>query len=361
MDIKNSRPAQPQRVSTLPDANSAVEIKPPKKPKKIVTKLLIALPVIIVLAVGGVFLWYQQQLKPVSGKEIATEFTVQSGEGAVAISDRLEQDELVRSSTAFQFHLRQRGDSSKLRVGTYLLSPSLSAKEVADVLVDGKIAQRLVTIIPGQRLDEIEQQLSSQGFDRELVKEALSSTENPFFPKDNLEGFLAPESYSVDLGAGVSEVIARALTQFQQGIGSEVESSLQTQGLSLREGIILASIVQGETDDADEQKKVAGVFLNRLEQDIALGADPTFRYAAYLEGVPESPSVESPYNTRINKGLPPGPISNFKFAALDAVANPEKTDFLYFVTGDDGKFYYAKDLATHEKNVDEHCIELCKL
>ena len=130
-------------------------------------------------------------------------------------------------------------------------------------------------------------------------------------------------------------------------------------GLTLYEGITLASIVQREVNGLDDQKKVAGVFYNRLKQDMMLGSDVTYQYIADKTGQQRSPSLDSPYNTRRYTGLPPGPIAVPGESALLAVAEPTKSDYLYFLSGDDDKTYFGKTEAEHERNIQQHCQKKC--
>jgi len=364
-------PSKPAMTEPEPQTsivtNTPREPEVPKKQKSLGKKVIISIVILlllIVLATGGLFTWYKLQLKPVSGQEIATEFVIEPGTGAVTIADNLEAKGLVRSSPAFQFYLKQRGDANKLRAGTYLLSPSLSAHEVADVLVEGKVAQKLITIGPGLHLGKIKAKLIEQGFKEPDVDKALARKDllpNLKPANASLEGYLFPESYSMPLDATANDVVEQAVQHFEKSIPNKLMAKIDESDLTFFEAVTLASIIQGETDSPIEQKKVATVFLNRLDIDMPLGADPTFRFAAFLEGVPESVSIDSPYNTRLHKGLPPGPISNFKITALEAVVNPDPHDYLYFVTGDDGKFHYSKTFEEHRKNTDKYCIELCKL
>src|SRR5690606_19503304 len=138
--------------------------------------------------------------------------------------------------------------------------------------------------------------------------------------------------------------------------------------LSLHQAIILASIVHKESYDFEDQRQVAQVFLKRLEMGIPLGADATFRYAAAIAGQEPSVDFESPYNTRINAGLPPGPIANFEIEALRAVASPDDSDYLYFVHGDGCHdedsttpcvTYFSKTQSEHEANTIKYCREYC--
>ena len=140
----------------------------------------------------------------------------------------------------------------------------------------------------------------------------------------------------------------------------DFENRLRAQGLSLRDGIILASIVQKEVSDVAVQPAVAQVFLKRLRENISLGSDVTFLYIAKKEGREPSIYDPSPYNTRQHKGLPPGPIANFNLAALEAVASPAAGDYLYFVAGDDGATHFARTEAEHKANIAAYCKKLCK-
>jgi UPF0755 protein len=373
MDIRKpeiDKPLQPQHSYQLSDPpNESVnqpastENEPQKqKPswRKHMIRSFIALVILIIMACLSIFAWYKYQLRPVSSQEIAKQFTIMPGTGAVAIGDKLEADGLVRSSTAFQFYLRETGKTNKIQAGTYLLTPSVSAQKIAGILADGKTANRLVTIIPGLRIDQVAKALTDKGYPKEEVDKALE-TPNPYKKGASLEGYIHPETYTLDLTDSAQDVIDMALAAFDKQLTPEIKSGIEAQGLSVHGATILASIVQKESSQPETQKKVAQVFLKRLKEDIALGADPTFRYAAYLTGGIESPSINHPYNTRLNKGLTPGPIGNFNFSALDAVANPADGDFLFFVSGDDGKTYFSNTQAEHQALIDEHCIKLCKL
>ena len=131
--------------------------------------------------------------------------------------------------------------------------------------------------------------------------------------------------------------------------------------MSLYQGITLASIIQREVNAEGDQRQVAQVFLLRLKDDISLGSDVTYQYIADKTGVPRDPGLDSPYNTRVVKGLPPGPISAPGRLALDAVANPATGDYKFFLSGDDDKTYFGRTQAEHEKNIADHCKMKCQI
>ena len=148
---------------------------------------------------------------------------------------------------------------------------------------------------------------------------------------------------------------------------NDIVSGLQKQGLTLYQGITLASIVQREVTNptpskvSDDQRQVARVFLNRLAAGMTLGSDVTYQYAAKKLGVTPSPTLDSPYNTRTHTGLPPGPIAVPGVGALVAVASPASNNYLFFLSGDDGVTYYATTDAQHEQNIQQHCQKKCSV
>lgn len=121
----------------------------------------------------------------------------------------------------------------------------------------------------------------------------------------------------------------------------------------------MASLIMQETDDPAIQPLVSQVFHTRLERDMLLQTDPTYIYASAIAGIPKTSTIDSPYNTYKYKGLPPGPIGNVTADALKSAAYPEKTNYLYFVTGDDGKFHFTNTQQEHEKAVAEFCKKKC--
>ncbi len=234
------------------------------------------------------------------------------------------------------------------------------------------------TIKPGETIYEVKEALIGLGYPKSEVEEAFlydySTIEGLEFlaqrPKGaTLEGYLYGETYEFFRGTSAQEV----LTMFLQGMGkaiteNQLEDKYAAQGLTLFEGVTLASIVQKEAP-SPEQPTVAQVFLTRLESGMLLGSDVTVSYA--LDTLdPDRDShqdnqaalaVDSCYNTRLYGGLPCGPISNPGLSALLAVTEPSDTAYLYFLTGDDGVMYYSYTESEHLANAALHCAELCQI
>lgn len=346
-----------------------IKLNKPLKPRRLrrVLKIsLISLAILGGLAWVGVERWYRLNLRPPSAMASEILFTIEPGSPTIDIANQLKEAGVIRNATAFIWYLGRLPGEPTLQAGSYRLSTGLGVAEVADILTNGRVDTSLVTISPGLRLDQIENQLIEAGFERAKVSAALKAQyDHPLLqykpPSADLEGYIFPETLQITHDSTVESIIERSLAVFYEKLTPGLLAGLEDQGLSVHQAIILASIVQEEVSAYEEQRKVTQVFLRRLDEDMPLGADPTFRYAAAKLGKPESPDIDSPYNTRLHAGLPPGPIANFTINALRAVADPADTDYLYFVSGDDGTTHFAHTLAEHEANVERYCIELCKL
>lgn len=333
-----------------------------KSPKKIA---IISIAILLVLTVSS-YVWYKQSLQP-AGKGDSKSFIVTKGDSVNDIMDRLKKEGLIKSSFSLRIHAKLNGTYSKLKVGTYAISPELSGPQIVEIISGGKVSDAKLTILAGKTVQDILPELY-QHFGQDQVQQTLANLTPEFhpllasqagLPDVNLEGYFLPETYK-DLSSGVTfeQWLKRNFDLYSERI-APLQSQLTARGLTMHQAFTLASIVQKESSKPDEQKKIAQVFESRLQKDIALGADPTFMYAAKLTGVEPSPTINSPYNTRIVKGLPPTPIGTFELTALEAVANPAATDFLFFVAGDDGVIYYTHTEEEHQAAINAHCQKLC--
>ena len=335
--------------------------------KKLVSAVVAGIALlIIILGWVGVRQWYNYNLQPVTSTYSEQISVIVPGSSTVVIGDQLAGEGLIRSSRVFGWYVNRLEEKGYLQAGTYRLSPSYSTQEIVDILLNGRVDTSLVRISPGLRLDQISKQLIDGGFSESEVEAAIKANyTHPLFkdkPTDSsLEGYIFPETYQITENSTAKSVIEHSFDVFYNQLTNEIMSGISRQGLNLYEAITLASIVQEEVSDAETKRQVAQVFLKRLKDGIVLGADPTFVYAATVAGDEPTVGYDSPYNTRIYGGLPPGPIANFNLSALEAVANPASGDYLYFVAGDDGNTYFSKTLAEHEANTRKYCIELCKL
>lgn len=339
----------------------------PKKKRSLWPAILGIIVVLLVLAFGAVYAWYKAELEPASSdttKHIRE--TIKTGETPAAIAKQLAADHVIKSELAFTIYTKLSRTENNLKAGTYSLQPSLSTSGIVDHLVSGKEDTFDVTFLPGDTLANNRQKLIKDGYSATAVDAALAKTyDSPLFATkpagSDLEGYFYGETNEFDVSASVSDVLTRFFGEYNDFlVKNNIAAGFQKQGLSLYQGITLASIVQSESgsNPADEPQ-VARVFLNRLAAGMTLGSDVTAYYGAAKIGAAHSVSVDTPYNTRIHQGLPPGPISTPGNTALLAVANPASSNYLFFLSGDDGKMYYATTDAQHQQNIQQHCQKKC--
>ena len=389
-----------------------------EKPMKKVKRILLSLFILLFLAglFGGGYYWYS--LQPVSSAncrfdsaKAAAEsnekesnsvceyqtIEISTGESVKQIANNLKQADLIRNPMAFELYARINNLHAKLKTGKYSFRKTMSARAIAKQLVNGVVSSDVfnLTILPGTNLlgdkgksqTGIIHQFRTLGYSEEEINQALTKhydnpvlkglyadetkLSNPEIPaKLALEGYLYGETYQFYNHEKLENVITTILNQFNDVVVSnQLEEKFKARGFTLREGIILASIIQKEARTED-MPGVSMVFQNRLRQGIALGSDVTATYAADITGIDRTNAtnadilaVNSLYNTRKFPGLPPGPIAVPSKAALLAVAEPDssKASMLYFLTGDDGLMYYSSTDAEHNQKIRDHCQKLCKV
>lgn len=330
--------------------------------------ILVCSVLVLLLVVATLAIWnyYEQTLKPVSATAKTQSITIDQGSSPHEIADLLHNKDIIRSAWTFEAYVRRENIGSDLQAGTYTLSGSQSVQMIVSQLTHGKVQSQLVTILPGQRLDQIEQSLINEGFSKADVEAALQPAQyegNAALvdkPVGNsLEGYLYPDSFARTSNTNPSTIVQESIREMQQKLTPSLRAAFANEGLSTYQGIILASIVEQEVNTPSDRAQAAQVFLTRIKTGMPLGSDVTAMYGSRLAGHGTSLSFDSPYNTLINKGLPPTPISNVDESSLQAVAHPANTDWVYFVAGDDGKTYFAKTLQEHQQNIQKYCHKLC--
>lgn len=322
-----------------------------KKPARL---WLVTAIVTLILFAGGVGVlrsWQAHNLEPVAaGSQTTSYFTVAAGSSVHDIGLDLKRANLIRNTRAFEIYVRGKELGDKLQAGTYILSPSLSVQQIVTKMTEGHVAKNLFTILPGKTLDEIKKAFADAGYANSEIQTAFNPATYANHPAlaslpkgASLEGYLYPDSYQRLSDTPATTIIRAALDEMSKHLTAELAAGMAANGLSVHKGIILASVVYMETDDPEPQPTVAQVFLKRLREDMRLESDATTAI----------------YNTYENAGLPPTPISNVTASALNAVANPSTTDYLFFVSGDDDRTHFSKTRAEHEEAVRRYCIKKC--
>lgn len=348
---------------------------PPQPPKKRLTRKrlisfgLASAGLLILVATIATVSWYNWAISPRSHEDHQVRVVVESGDTAASIADTLYEHDLIRSRLAFGIYAQLTGTRSKLQAGGYVLSANQSVASIVEHMTSGKTDEFNITIPPGLTLEDLRDHFKRDGFsDAEITAAFGKSYTHPLLaskPADaTLEGYIYPETYRMSADQGLDTLFVRTFDQMYKVMqeGKYLEEYAK-RNLTIHQAVTLASIVQKEVKNPVDQKQVAQVFLRRLSIDMPLGSDVTYMYAAEQSGVRATPSLESPYNTRKYRGLPPGPIANMNPSALEAVAFPAAGDFLYFVAGDgvdEGKTFFARTQDEHDANVAAHCHELCR-
>ena len=330
-------------------------------------------PIIVVLIVAlligggfGLHAWYNRNLGPVSSSHQISYFPIATGSSLQEIADDLKRAHLIRSVTAFEAYVRGRQLYSKMQAGTYALSPSMSTPTIVSKIVNGEVSRSYLTILPGKTVSQIRQTFKQAGYGDAELDTAFNPDTYPdepvlanLPPGASLEGFLYPDSFQMVNNTPAQTIIRESLEEMQKHLTPDIISGFSAHGLNPYQGVTLASIVYLESGDPMYEPMVAQVFLSRLQQGIMLGSDVTAFYAAGLVGQGHTLGVDSPYNTRINTGLPPGPIGNLTEDALKAVAHPATTDYLFFVAGDNGVLHFSHTEAEHEQAIKQYCTKEC--
>jgi UPF0755 protein len=312
--------------------------------------------------------WYGQQLKPVDpASEDKIKISVQSGEGLSQIARTLRQNGLIRSELAFEWYVRQSGKTSLLQVGTYRLGKSEDVPAIVKHLTSGNTDSFSITFLPGATLAQHRKVLIATGYDETQVDAALAKTySGPLFngkpASADLEGYIYGETYNFAADATPEQILQYVFDYYAEVIKkNDLTNLYKKQGFSLYQGITMASIIQREVATASDAAQVAQVFKKRYDMGMQLGSDVTYQYIADKTGQARRVDFDSPYNTRRYTGLPPGPISSPGIDALKAVANPAPGDYVYFLSGDDDKTYFARTNEEHEKNIRDHCQKKCQI
>ncbi len=331
--------------------------------------VLVAVFFVLALALASI-LFVRQQLAPIDESATqTTEFEILPGWGASRVARELAEADLVRNARFFSLWLRYEGTDTQVGEGLYDLSPAMSAHEVAEALeAGGRPRVTGVTIPEGFRSVRVASRLEEAGLGEEegLMQTILSPGElRPNYVPEGvgLEGYLFPASYEFPIRSTSEEALSTMVQRFERELTPEIESALASLNLSVHDWVTLASIVQAEAGNHDEMPVIAGVFLNRLDEGMPLQSDPTVAYGLgkrlpELDRSAGDFEAEHPWNTYVQRGLPPGPIGNPGRAALQVVLTPQRLNaegqpYFYFLHGRGGEFRPNVTFEAHNRDIQE--------
>jgi len=327
-------------------------------------RVLVALVLLFLLAAGAAagFLWYSIE-KPF-GKIPPEGVFVQIPHGASrrTVAHILKQDGVIRSAIGFEIYARRHAKRTPV-AGEYFFEHPLTGKEAFWKLANGEVYVQAFTVREGDTLFDIAQNLEAE----KLMKavDFLKAASDPGPVHDiapnakSLEGFLFPATYNLPRHESAADLASMMTRKFREALQRIAPDELDPliPGTPLLSVVTLASLVESETPKPEERTLVAGVYTNRLRKGMLLQCDPTVIYALKQADHYNPPLTlkdlryDSPYNTYVHSGLPPGPIGNPGESAIRAALAPAPTDFLYFVANTQGGHFFASTLAEHNKNV----------
>ena len=321
-----------------------------KKPFLIISGLL-------VLGFGAGFA-VLNQLQPIGNSSRVVVVEIAEGTSLSNVAERLHRQNLIKSDWAFVWMGRVEGLDRRIISGEYEFHGGMTPVTILEKIIKGEVLQHTVTIPEGFSMSQIADLLHEQRLaDRDAF---LRCVRDPAFIQtlsltaETLEGYLFPDTYRFARHVKPERLVEAMVARFKQTVSEEDRGRAAELDLSWHQVMTLASVIEKETARPDERTLISGVFHNRLEKKIPLQSDPTVIYAVHeFDGNlrKKDLSIESPYNTYKVVGLPPGPIANPGRAAIHAALYPEATEYLYFVSRNDGSHEFSTTLAEHNRAV----------
>lgn len=332
---------------------------------------------IVVIAAATVFVVqqvitdYLNSAQATDGRPV--EFVVNQNESVNSISNRLEEEGLIRSAAYFRFRVQFTGQDNDIIAGQHELNTEMTTAEIIEVLTSenaATIQETTVRFVEGWRSEQFGEALVEAGL-VESVEDFMVATRSSQWNNEfeflhtrpsgvGLEGYLFPDTYQFRVDATVDDIIRRLLVTFEERVPPEFRAAAEEQGVTFHQAMTMASIVEREAALPEERPVVASVYYNRLMAGMPLQADPTVQYDLGESGnwwpVLTGEDLEEPgqYNTYLTPSLPPGPICNPGLDSIQAAVQPDQTDYLYFVATGDGSHEFATTLEEHEENVEQY-------
>lgn len=330
--------------------------------KRVVIWVLL-LGIIVIGAFGAwVALGSVQPYKGYAGEEQFVDIPPGSGPGA--IGRRLSDAGVIRDLMSFRIEILRSGSGRRLQAGEYRFDRPMTVKEVIAKIARGEVYLQPITFREGLTFREMAALYESKGFGAAAEFIAAASDARLIHELDpaarDLEGYLFPDTYNMTRHTTAAQLVERMVGGFDKVLTPELRAAARDHGMTVRQLVTLASIVEKETAKPEERPIVAGVYVNRLRIGMGLQADPTVIYALLrvnrYDGnlTRDNLQFDSPYNTYRYRGLPPGPIASPGRASIEAAANPADVPYVYFVSRGDGSHVFAATLEEQNRNVYEY-------
>lgn len=336
---------------TEPDAiegNSKLEPNVNKK-RPIIYIALTFFTALCILTIS-VFFYIRELNQPPVDFPVGESITIEQGSRVADITTLLEKESVVRSRSVLYFFISLFYDTTKIKASTYVFDEPLTALEVAHLLTLGDFDTDLVrfTHFEGERASQIG--LRAAETLTKFDAKSFTTIAEPY------EGKLFPDTYFLPPDFTEKQLLDLMLETFESQT-EQLEELIASHALTLDEIIILASIIEREANTVESKRTVSGILQNRLAIGMALQADASVEYVLdkpLIELTPKDLEIDTPYNTYLYPGLPPTPIGNPGLDAIMAVLEPVESDYFYYITGNDAKFYYAETYDQHLTNIERH-------
>lgn len=316
----------------------------------------------LLLSLAAGYFYYNSGLDAISKADNAAsrEIVIPRGSSVKTVAKILEQENLIKDSLVFELYCKLNKNADKLKAGKYSISNSLRVPEIVDVIVSGKalIDTLKFTIPEGYKLDQLVAKLNSLGVvSPEEIEAALDPQKYEYgyisqIPEreKKLEGYLFPDTYEIYKNTTAEAIINKLLERFDNIFTEEYRNRAKELGMTIDEVVTLASIIEREAKLDTERDKISAVFHNRLKKNMMLQSCATVQYLFKEQKevlTYKDLEIESPYNTYIYTGLPPGPIASPGLKSIKAALYPADEDFLYFVAKEDGSHIFSKTYSEH--------------
>lgn len=320
---------------------------------KLSPKLIISI-VLLVFVGGFSFLFYREGTLPVNARNPKTKiFVISKGESLSSIAKHLVNEDLVRNKIVFYLVVKQMGLDKKIQAGDFRLSTAMNVYQIAQALTHGTL-DVWITLIEGLRKEEVAQ----------VIAQNMNIPETEFI-KHAKEGYLFPDTYLIPKDATSGAILSILQTNFNRRFNSVLQQKVREKGLTLDQALTFASLVEKEARLEGDRPQIASILFKRYKNDWALQSDATVQYALGYQ--PEEKTwwkkdlskddlkIESPYNTYLNKSLPPGPICNPGLASIQAVLDAdENTPYWFYLSDKKGRMHYAKTIEEHNANIQKY-------
>jgi UPF0755 protein len=333
-----------------------------------VKRLLVLLLLVLVVVAAGAALWVTRKVAEPFATFSGEQFIeIPAGESTTGIGRRLVAGGVIRDELTFRLAMRWHGRGRSLKAGEYRFTGPTSPADVIDRLARGDVYLLPLTFPEGLTAEEMSVLFAQSGLGS--AQAFVAATRDPSAIKaidpaaDTLEGYLFPDTYSLPRQIDAHAMVARMVRRFIDVFDEDMRSRAKATGLTVRQIMAIAALVEKETARAEERPLVAAVYRNRFKIGMPMQADPTVIYALKRAGRWNGNirradlEFDSPYNTYRYPGLPPGPIASPGKAAIEATISPAPVDYLYFVSRNDGSHAFASNLPDHNRNVQKYQVE----